>query len=137
MHRMIDVVIGIVVRGGAVLICQRPAEAVLGGYWEFPGGKRETGETVTQCLTRELNEELAIEVQPIVAFDPIEYQYPDRRIRLHPYLCILKSGEPKALASQCVKWIEPTCLRDYAFPPANERLIEDIIRHLTAPAKNP
>src|SRR5687767_14846178 len=66
--KQVDVVIGIVVRAGQVLICQRLPDAPLGGYWEFPGGKREPGETDHQCLARELLEETGVTATPTLAF---------------------------------------------------------------------
>lgn len=128
----VDVDIAIIVRDGKVLICQRPADAAFGGVWEFPGGKREAGETAEQCLTRELREELAIEVRPLERLEPIEHDYPTMRVRLHPHLCRHVGGEPQALACQRAIWIDPVALRDYPFPPANEALIERAIRRLTA-----
>lgn len=129
----IDVAIGIVTRDGRVLICQRHAHNSFGGCWEFPGGKREPGETVEQCLARELREELGLNITSAQALKPIEHDYPTARVRLHPYLCTAPGGDPRPLASQQLKWIEPIALRTHTFPPANDPLIEEVIRRLTAP----
>ena len=127
----IDVVIGVVVRtDGHVLICQRRPEGHLGGYWEFPGGKRELGESLEQCLVRELEEELAIRVQPVCALDIIEHEYPAVRVRLHPYLCGT-DGVPHPIGCQRLEWIAPTSLLDYRFPPANDVLIAQLVRRLS------
>ena len=125
-----DVAIGIIRRAGKVLICQRPEGKSFAGYWEFPGGKREPGETVPQCLKREVWEELAIRVRPVVALGAIDHDYPRGPIRLHPYLCEHVAGEPQKLACEAVKWIEPEDLRSHLFPPANDRLIEEVIAAL-------
>src|SRR6476469_3906122 len=93
-----DVAIGIVTRAGKVLICQRPDGKSFAGYWEFPGGKREPGETIDQCLRRELREELAIEVTPTHALSPVDHDYPAGSIRLHPWVCTHDAGEPQPLA---------------------------------------
>jgi mutator protein MutT len=115
-HRT-DVVIGIVARTGKVLICQRPEDKSFGGCWEFPGGKREPGETVEQCLRRELREELAIGVTPLRALTTLDHDYPRGKIRLHPYVCALAEGEPQWLACQEARWVEPRELVNYPFPP--------------------
>src|SRR5205809_378239 len=80
----IDAAIAIVVRGQKVLICQRKADDTFGNLWEFPGGKQEDGETLEQCLARELREELAIEARPIARLPVVEHDYPQVLIRLHP-----------------------------------------------------
>jgi len=129
--KRIDVVIGIVIRSGRVLICQRRADdPVLGGYWEFPGGKLEAQESREQGLIRELAEELAIRVRPTEALPVIEHDYPTVHVRLHPYLCEHMDGEAQPLACEQVIWILPGDLARYRFPPANVELIHTLIRRL-------
>jgi len=128
MNPQTDVVIAIVVRRGNILICQRRQNAALGGYWEFPGGKIEPGESREQCLERELAEELAIRVRPLKALDSIEFDYSEASIRLHPYICEHVDGEPQPIASQRITWVSPRELQNYKFPPANDRLIADLAR---------
>src|SRR3954471_6285129 len=95
--KRIEAAIGIVARGlnGAVqvLVCQRKEDDELGGYWEFPGGKCEDGETLEECLRRELDEELAITARPLARLTTIEHDYPHALIRLHPFVCQHESGE--------------------------------------------
>jgi mutator protein MutT len=124
--KRVDAAIAIVCRAGKVLICRRRQEDRFGGYWEFPGGKIEAGETILQGLARELREELDIEAEPITTLPSIEHDYPDIQIRLHPFLCSHKSGEPKPLECAEAIWIDAANLREYQFPPANEDLIEKI-----------
>lgn len=128
--KRVDVDIAIILRDGKVLICQRRAHDSFGGCWEFPGGKREPGETPEQCLARELAEELAVRAEPVEALDVIEHDYPAVQIRLHPHLCLHADGEPQLLACQDALWVDPPALRQYTFPPANERLIEQAIERL-------
>jgi mutator protein MutT len=78
---VIEVAAGLVVRDGKILITQRLAEAHLGGLWEFPGGKRERGETYPQCLRRELREELGIEVRVGELVEDVTHPYPARSRR--------------------------------------------------------
>ena len=130
----IDVVIGIVLReDGRVLVCQRKPEGHLGGYWEFPGGKREPGESLEQCLVRELEEELAIHARPLAALEVIEHDYPAVRVRLHPYFCAHSAGEPQPIGCQRLEWIAPSQLVDYRFPAANDALIRHLIHRLSDP----
>jgi len=133
--KRVDVAIGIVVRDDKILICQRPSDGPLAGYWEFPGGKKETTETLEQTLVRELREELDIEVTDLDALAEIEFEYPSSRIRLHPFLCRHKSGEAVPLASQQLRWVKARDLREYRFPPANDALIEELIERFDRRAR--
>jgi A/G-specific adenine glycosylase len=131
----LDVAVAIVFHDSKVLVARRKAGGVLGGYWEFPGGKCEPNETLEDCVRRELTEELAITVHPVVSFAPIQYQYPDRLVTLHPFLCTHDSGEPRLLGCDEIRWVEPQQLRSLKFPPANDKLIDQVIAAL--PAKTP
>lgn len=101
----IDVAVGILVRvGGDVLLAQRPAGKPYEGYWEFPGGKVESGEPILEALKREFVEELGVE---IVAAEPwccVEYVYPHAHVRLHFYLSRNWKGEPQSLEEQALAW---------------------------------
>jgi mutator protein MutT len=137
----LDVAVAIVFRDSKVLITRRKSGGVLGGYWEFPGGKLEGGETLHDCVRRELQEELGILVQPVISFTPVQYQYPDRHVTLHAFLCTHESGEPKPLASDELRWVTSADLQTLAFPPANQQLIEQVIAAIptgkTAPKATP
>jgi A/G-specific adenine glycosylase len=126
----VEVAIAIVLRGSRLLITRRKADGPLGGLWEFPGGKCEPGETPEQCLARELREELAITARPVMSFPPITHCYAHAEVCLHPYLCLHESGEPQLIGCQDARWIEPAQLRDFPFPEANARLIDQIIAAL-------
>lgn len=132
----IDVVIGIVTRGDHVLICRRPSHTILPGHWEFPGGKRESGESLEICLSRELTEELAIVVEPTIALPTLEHDYPTGRICLHPYFCRLVDGEPRPIACDEMRWVHFNQIAHYQFPPANGPLLERIVAHLAAARAN-
>jgi 8-oxo-dGTP diphosphatase len=129
--KRIDVAIAVVVDGGKVLICQRKKEDTFGGFWEFPGGKREGEETLQACLARELFEELAIVVEAVGTYPPITHDYPNVRLTLHPFRCKLVSGELKLIECQKAQWVEPGKIRQYRFPPANAALLAQIEKDLT------
>jgi A/G-specific adenine glycosylase len=121
-HRVVAT--AVVWRGGRVLITRRPAEGLLGGLWEFPGGKVEEGETPREAARRELAEELGIEVEVGDPLGTVEHAYSHFRITLHAYHARLVAGEPRPAAADALAWVQPDALDDYAFPAANLRLIE-------------
>ncbi len=123
----VDVAIAIILRGSKLLITRRNPGGPFGGLWEFPGGKCEPTETIEQCLARELWEELAIRARPVMSFRPILHSYPHLEVCLHPYLCLHEAGEPQLIECQDAKWIDPPQLRQYQFPEANIKLIDQII----------
>lgn len=122
----VDVSAALLFRDGRVLITQRPAGSHLGGLWEFPGGKRESGETFKQCLVRELREELGIEVAVQGLFEEITHDYADKRVRLKFFLCRLLAGEPQALGCAGVKWVDKPALAGHEFPAADARLLDKL-----------
>ncbi|HVT89989.1 MAG TPA: 8-oxo-dGTP diphosphatase MutT [Tepidisphaeraceae bacterium] len=130
--KRIDVAIAIIVNDQHLLICRRKADDSFAGYWEFPGGKVEKGESPTDCLARELREELDIQAEIIETFTTIQHNYPNTRVRLHPFLCRQTSGELKPLECDQAIWIRPQDLKKYRFPEANDDLIRQIIQRLTA-----
>ena len=120
----IEVAAGLVFRGGKLLITQRYADAHLGGLWEFPGGKRETGETFEESLARELQEELGIEVEVRECLETVTHAYPEKTVHLRFFHCRWKSREPRLLGCAAFKWITISDLEDHEFPAADTRLIE-------------
>jgi mutator mutT protein len=118
-----------VVRNGAgeVLIDQRLNEGLLGGLWEFPGGKQEPGEAIVETILRELQEELAIAVEVGEQLIVVEHAYSHKRLRFVVHLCTWLSGEPQPLASQQVRWVRPERLGEYPFPAANAQIIAALL----------
>jgi A/G-specific adenine glycosylase len=108
---------------GRVLIDQRLEEGLLGGLWEFPGGKQEPDEPIVETIRRELREELAIEAEVGEELITVEHAYSHKRLRFVVHLCRWRSGDPQPLASQQVRWVEPADLPAYPFPAANARII--------------
>jgi mutator protein MutT len=123
----IEVSAGLIFRNGKLLITQRHADAHLGGLWEFPGGKREPGETFEECLVRELREELGIEVETGEVLEDLTHDYPEKSVHLKFFHCHLTQGEPQAIGCADLKWIGRKELDDYHFPAADARLL-DLLR---------
>ena len=127
-NKVIEVAAGLVFRDGKLLITRRSAAAHLGGFWEFPGGKREPGETFVRCLHRELREELGIEVKVGPVISDLIHRYPDRTVRLKFFHCHWVRHEPKPILCDELAWIMSSQLSDYAFPAADQRLLARLRR---------
>jgi len=123
---VIEVSAALIFRKGKLLITQRHAGSHLGGMWEFPGGKREEGETFEQCLVREIREELGVEIAVGKLFEEIRHDYAEKSVHLKFFICELLAGEPQALDCAAVKWIERSELSAQAFPAADARLLEKL-----------
>ena len=124
----IEVAAALIFRNGRLLIAKRPAGGHLAGRWEFPGGKREAGETWTQCLARELKEELGIEINVGRCVERITYEYPEKSVRLRFYRCRWLRPEPRALGCPAFKWVDAAGLARHRFPEADARLVERLQR---------
>lgn len=123
--------VGVVLnQAGEVLIDQRLNEGLLGGLWEFPGGKQEPGEAITDTIARELQEELAIDVAVDQELITVDHAYSHKKLRFIVHLCRWLSGEPQPLASQQVRWVKPEELGNFPFPAANARIIEALLKSL-------
>jgi len=108
---IVDVAVGVLIRrDGAVLFGQRPAGKPYAGWWEFPGGKLESGEGVEQALARELHEELGIDVRGSNPWVVREYVYPHAHVRLFFHRIVSWSGEPRAREGQALAWRHPAAI---------------------------
>jgi len=108
---------------GRYLITRRRRGSHLEGLWEFPGGKREPGETLEACLRRELAEELGAHFTVAGEVDTVTWRYPDKTVVLHFYRCRLAAGVIEPREDQAMAWVEATRLADYDFPPADRALL--------------
>lgn len=108
---------------GRLLIAQRPLDGMLGGLWEFPGGKREPGESLRDCLRRELREELGIEVEVGEQIGTVRHAYTHFRITLYAFACRIITGEPAAISCAAWAWVTPDELDRYAFPVTDQKII--------------
>jgi mutator protein MutT len=125
---VIEVASAIIQRDGRYLVSQRPEGSHLGPCWEFPGGKRLATETIEECATRKVREELGIEISVDKLWRVIERAYPERIVRLHFFLCTLESGTPRAIACQHFRWIQPSEFGNYEFPPADLDIVHELAR---------
>lgn len=130
--------VGVVLNdAGEVLIDQRLDEGLLGGLWEFPGGKQEPGEAIEATIARELREELAIEADVGEQLITLDHAYSHKRLRFVVHLCRWLSGEPRPLASQQVRWVRPEQLAEFPFPAANARIIAALQERLAQAGTGP
>ena len=119
-----DVTAAVIRRNGRLLIAQRPHEGMLGGLWEFPGGKREAGESLEECLRREILEELRIEIEVGAPVVVVKHAYTHFRITLHAFECRVLSGRPQAIGVADFKWVRLSELDRYAFAATDRKIIQ-------------
>ncbi|MEL6326860.1 MAG: A/G-specific adenine glycosylase [Cyanobacteria bacterium J06626_23] len=124
-HKIIGVAV-IYGQGGRILIDRRKQEGLLGGLWEFPGGKVEPGETLEACVRREIKEELDIEIEVQSQLMTVEHAYTHFRVTLNVFNCLHLSGEPKPLECDEIRWVTLAEIDQYPFPKANGQIIEAI-----------
>ena len=122
-HKIIGVAV-IEKETGEILIDRRLEEGLLGGLWEFPGGKVEPGESMEDCVKREIKEELDLEIEVGEELMVVNHAYTHFKVSLHVHLCRYLGGEPKALESQEVRWVTLDTIDQYPFPKANGTIIE-------------
>jgi A/G-specific adenine glycosylase len=118
-----DVAAAVIRERGKILIAQRLPEGMLGGLWEFPGGKVENGETLAEALRREIKEELGLEIvvgEPIVT---VKHGYTHFKITLHAFACRLIAGQPQALGVADWRWVTLEELDAFPFPRTDQKII--------------
>lgn len=123
---MIEVACAIIQHQGKILICQRSKSMSLPGKWEFPGGKREEFESLSDCLIREIHEELSLEIEIQFPLNPVHHGYPDFSLSLHPFVCAPTHLriEPKE-HSQAI-WVPLSQLDVYDWAPADIPILTQI-----------
>lgn len=120
----VNVSAGVIVKNGRILIARRNTDSHLGGFWEFPGGKRRSSETPQDCVVRETREELGIDVAVVESLCETKMAYPDRTVKIIFFLCRWRSGEPRPIQCAELKWILPAELSNYTFPKANDEVLK-------------
>jgi len=128
-----DIAVGVIWRGEHILIDKRRPEGLLGGLWEFPGGKIEHGETPSQALVREATEELGIQVGDAQPFMTVHHAYTHFKVTLNVLQARWLSGELQCYACTDWRWETVENLRQYAFPTANQKIIAALERQTSSP----
>ena len=119
----------VVNRKGEVLIAQRRDKDMLGGLWEFPGGKQETGETIQQCIVRELKEELGINIETGGFLITVNHAYSHFTMQMHTYFAKIKSGRPRPIECQNYRWVKISALREFPYSKADLYVIDELEKH--------
>lgn len=123
---MTKVAAAIIKQDGKILICKRGAGGSCEHLWEFPGGKQEEGETLTECLERECREELGISIRVNGVFESTRYKYPGREIFFTFFNAEIIKGELKPAVHEEIKWVFPDELSDYEFCPADREIVRKL-----------
>ena len=121
-HKRIGVAI-IRDRQGKILIDRRRQEGEMGGLWEFPGGKIEKNETVEECISREIKEELALEIAVGKCLTVVNHTYSAFEITLFVHECQYLGGKPQPIACEDICWVNLEEIDRYNFPEANREII--------------
>jgi A/G-specific adenine glycosylase len=111
---------------GQVLVAQRRVEDMLGGLWEFPGGKQEPGETIQQCIARELKEELGINTQIGDFLVTVKHAYSHFTMDMHTYFAKIVSGRPRPIHCQDFQWMKIADLRRLPYSTADLKIIDEL-----------
>jgi A/G-specific adenine glycosylase len=123
-----DVAAAVTVRDDeAVLIAQRNTDAMLGGLWEFPGGKCKDGESLPECLAREMREELGVGVEVGQLLIVVPHAYTHFRITLHAFWCRLRDGEPRCLDCAAFRWVNPKHLDELPMSRVDRKVAHSLI----------
>ena len=112
---------------GKILVTQRSATMPLPLKWEFPGGKIETGETAEECLIREIKEELNIEIEITGSLSPNDHQYPNKLIRLIPFICRQTGGDLALKEHAEYKWLDDKDLLDLDWAEADIPIVKQYL----------
>ena len=121
----IQVAVGVIRRAdGRVLLAQRPSGKAMAGYWEFPGGKIEPGESPRDALARELHEELSIDIHNAQPWLTRTFQYPHAIARLQLFRVTEWLGEPHGREDQQLSWQDPHCINIVPLLPANHDIMD-------------
>lgn len=130
--KVVHVAVGVIKRGDEIFLSKRAEHLHQGGFWEFPGGKVEMGETVEDALYRELQEELNIQInkQSMVPLTVVEHDYGDKQVRLDTWIVEHFDGQPIGNEGQECAWVNVNNLHHYEFPEANKTIIDEIRKQL-------
>lgn len=123
---MIDISAGILVRDGRVLICRRMDGDGVAGLWEFPGGKREAGETPEACLIRECQEELGVTLDAPALLTELDWPDGARTLHFSFLTAVIAQGEPKCRVHSDIRWVAPEEFGSFTFCPADAAILGQV-----------
>lgn len=123
--KTIEVVAAVILKDGAVFATQR-GYGPWKGWWEFPGGKIETGECPQEALVREIREELEAEVEVGELLETVEWDYPDSHLTMHCFICALLSESMRLNEHEAAAWLTRETLRSVKWLPADEGVVDRI-----------
>lgn len=121
------IAVAVLWRRGRVLIQRRPVTSMLGGLWEFPGGKIEPGETAANAAMREVREETGLDVQPGRAYGTVRHAYSHFTVTLRVFRCLAPEGTARPHKADAVRWVRPSELEQFPFPKANQQIVAWIL----------
>lgn len=127
MTKVVEVAVGVIMRDQEVFLTRRAAQAHQGGKWEFPGGKREPEESMIQALSRELKEEVGIEVQQASPLLQIQHDYGDKKVLLDVFTVSQFNNEPESREGLEYRWVPIQHLPEVDFPEANGVIVEKLL----------
>ncbi|WP_144212238.1 8-oxo-dGTP diphosphatase MutT [Shewanella donghaensis] len=126
--KRVNVAVGVIInKQQQILLAMRHAHLHQGNKWEFPGGKVENDETVSEALIRELKEEVGLNVNSTISFMDISHNYPDKQVFLQIHLVTDFSGLAIGLEGQQIRWVDKADLCQYEFPAANLPILEKLL----------
>ncbi len=125
-----DVSAAVIWQDGKVLLAQRLEEGMLGGLWEFPGGTREAGESLEECLRREIQEELGMEIAVGEHLISVPHAYTHKRITLHAFHCRPVRGIPQKLEVKDWRWVAPAEVMQYPLSVVDQRVAQALLSWL-------
>jgi len=124
MPSVVHVAVGVLIDdANCVLLARRQKGTHLEGYWEFPGGKVESGETVEAALARELREELGVEIGETLPLMTVSHDYGEKQVLLDVHNVLSWKGEPHGAEGQPIAWVSASALDDYKVPEANAEIM--------------
>jgi A/G-specific adenine glycosylase len=118
----------VVIEDHKVFLAQRPSNRLLGGLWEFPGGKLQEGEDLQTCLKREIKEELAVDTEVDRAFGIYKHAYTHFRVTLHAFCCHFLNGSPQALEAQDIRWVPFNELQSYPMGKIDRQIARQLLQ---------
>jgi len=119
----VQIAVGVVIKNGRLLITRRPPQGLLGGLWEFPGGKLQSGESPAQACVREIREEVNLEVKVEELLAKVRHAYSHLRIHMHVFRCRFAAGRVRLNGPVSHRWIRMADIGRFAFPRANHKFI--------------